>query len=118
MIPRVGSPPSTGCSMISAMTTLAPSLAELMAIARPIPELAPVTTAIFPASRLDIGCDNIPMAAAIQPDLDLAASLFEGLSRTTRHGRGIVRDSYGAGEQAAHDLMRSAASAIGLEVEV
>jgi N-carbamoyl-L-amino-acid hydrolase len=58
------------------------------------------------------------MAAAIQPDLHLAASLFEGLSRTTRRGRGIVRDSYGAGEQAAHDLIRSAAGAIDLEVEV
>jgi hypothetical protein len=29
-----------------------------MAIARPIPELAPVTTAVFPASRLDIGFDS------------------------------------------------------------
>jgi N-carbamoyl-L-amino-acid hydrolase len=58
------------------------------------------------------------MSAAIQPDLDLAAALFEGLSRATRCGRGIVRDSYGAGEQAAHDLARSAATAIGLEVEV
>src|SRR5262249_4041193 len=117
MIATVGSPPSTGSSLISAMTTLAPSLAKLMAIARPMPELAPVTTAIFPASRLDIGFDNIPMPDAIQPDLELAASLFEGLSRTTRRGRGIVRDSYGAGEQAAHDLARSAAAAIGLEVE-
>jgi hypothetical protein len=36
------------------MTTLAPSLAKLTAIARPIPELAPVTTAVFPASSLDI----------------------------------------------------------------
>src|SRR5215472_3294287 len=118
MIARVGSPPSTGCSVISAMTTLAPSAAKPMAIARPIPELAPVTTAILPASRLDIGPDNIPMAAAIQPDLHLAASLFDGLGRTTRRGRGIVRDSYGSGEQAAHDLMRSAASASDLEVEV
>jgi len=39
------------------------------------------------------------MAGAIQPDLDLAASLFEALSRATRRGRGIVRDSYGDGEQ-------------------
>lgn len=30
------------------------------------------------------------MAGAIQPDLDLAASLFEGLSRATRRGRGRV----------------------------
>ena len=58
------------------------------------------------------------MTAAIQPDLELAASLFDGLSRATRRGRGIVRDSYGEGEQAAHDLVRSAATAIGLEVEV
>jgi N-carbamoyl-L-amino-acid hydrolase len=58
------------------------------------------------------------MGAAIQPDLDLAASLFDGLSRTTRRGRGIVRDSYGVGEQAAHDLARSAATAIGLEIEI
>jgi beta-ureidopropionase / N-carbamoyl-L-amino-acid hydrolase len=58
------------------------------------------------------------MSAAIQPDHDLAASLFDALSRATRRGRGIVRDSYGAGEQAAHDLARSAATAIGLEVAV
>jgi len=58
------------------------------------------------------------MSGAIQPDLDLAASLFEALSRATRRGRGIVRDSYGAGEQAAHDIVRSAADVIGLEVSV
>jgi N-carbamoyl-L-amino-acid hydrolase len=60
----------------------------------------------------------MPMSAAIQPDLDLAASLFEELSRATRSGRGIVRDSYGAGEQAAHDIVRLAAEAAGLEVAV
>ena len=60
----------------------------------------------------------MPMAGAIQPDLDLAASLFESLSRATRRGRGIVRDSYGDGEQAAHDLLRSAAEAAGLEVTI
>jgi N-carbamoyl-L-amino-acid hydrolase len=58
------------------------------------------------------------MVADIQPDTELAASLFDGLSRATRRGRGIVRDSYGVGEQAAHDLARSAATAIGLEVDV
>jgi beta-ureidopropionase / N-carbamoyl-L-amino-acid hydrolase len=58
------------------------------------------------------------MIASVQPDLSLATLLFETLSRTTRQGRGIVRDSYGAGEQAAHDIMRSAAEAIGLEVSV
>jgi len=60
----------------------------------------------------------MPMAGAIQPDLDLAASLFESLSRATRRGRGIVRDSYGDCEQAAHDLLRSAAEAAGLEVTI
>lgn len=58
------------------------------------------------------------MSAAIQPDLDLAAALFEELSRATRSGRGIVRDSYGAGEQAAHDIVRRAAEGIGLEVAI
>jgi N-carbamoyl-L-amino-acid hydrolase len=58
------------------------------------------------------------MAAAIQPDLELAATLFDALSRATRQGAGIVRDSYGAGEQAAHDIARAAAVALGLEVSV
>jgi beta-ureidopropionase / N-carbamoyl-L-amino-acid hydrolase len=54
----------------------------------------------------------------LQPDLKLAAALFDSLSRTTRRGLGIVRDSYGAGEQAAHDIMRAAAEKIGLDVSV
>src|SRR5262249_32636616 len=104
-------------------------LANMSAIARPIPEAAPVTTAVLPASRLDMvlgsTCfafgglhQNMPTAAVIQPDLALATSLFEGLSRATRVGRGIVRDSYGDGEQAAHDLLRSAAETSGLEVAI
>jgi beta-ureidopropionase / N-carbamoyl-L-amino-acid hydrolase len=52
------------------------------------------------------------------PDLELAASLFDRLSDATRRGRGIVRDSYGAGEQAAHDIMRSTGERIGLEASV
>jgi beta-ureidopropionase / N-carbamoyl-L-amino-acid hydrolase len=58
------------------------------------------------------------MPGAIQPDLDLAAALLEALSRATRQGRGIVRDSYGAGEQAAHDIVRAAAERLRLEVSV
>ncbi len=58
------------------------------------------------------------MSSAIQPDLKLAAQLFESLSRATRQGRGIVRDSYGAGEQAAHAIMHAAAGTLGLEVAV
>lgn len=58
------------------------------------------------------------MARLHQAELDLAASLFESLARTTRRGAGIVRDSYGEGEQAAHDLMRGHAVALGLEVRL
>src|SRR5712664_2080038 len=54
----------------------------------------------------------------LQPDLKLAAALFDSLGRTTRRGRGIVRDSHGAGEQAAHDIMRAAAETIGLHVSI
>jgi N-carbamoyl-L-amino-acid hydrolase len=58
------------------------------------------------------------ISSMIQPDLELAASLFDALSRATRRGRGIVRDSYGEGEQAAHDIVRSAASTMGLEISI
>ena len=44
------------------------------------------------------------MSATVPADLRLAQALFESLSRATRQGRGIVRDSYGSGEQAAHDI--------------
>ena len=54
----------------------------------------------------------------VEPDLKLADSLFEALSTATRRGRGIVRDSYGEGEQAAHSIARSAAESIGLECAV
>ncbi len=54
----------------------------------------------------------------MQPEIELAAKLFDALDRATRQGRGIVRDSFGDGEQAAHDIIRSAALALGLEVSV
>ena len=54
----------------------------------------------------------------LQPDLKLAAALFDSLGQATRHGSGIVRDSYGAGEQTAHDIMRAAAEKIGLDVSI
>jgi N-carbamoyl-L-amino-acid hydrolase len=58
------------------------------------------------------------MAGTIEPDLEMGAALFEALGRATRRGRGIVRDSYGAGEQAAHDIVRSAAAGVGLETSI
>jgi beta-ureidopropionase / N-carbamoyl-L-amino-acid hydrolase len=54
----------------------------------------------------------------MQPDIKLAATLFDALDRATRRGRGIVRDSYGDGEQAAHDIMRTAAESLSLETTV
>ncbi len=58
------------------------------------------------------------IAHGIEPDMALAASLFDALDLATRGEHGIVRDSYGAGEQAAHDLMRAAAAAMDLEVAI
>src|SRR6202790_1917616 len=58
------------------------------------------------------------LSERVQPDLKLAAELFDSLERATRRGRGIVRDSYGEGEQAAHGIARSAANAMSLEISV
>jgi N-carbamoyl-L-amino-acid hydrolase len=55
---------------------------------------------------------------AAHVDLDLAEALFGQLDRATRRGHGIVRDSYGPGEQAAHDIVRAAGERIGLEVSI
>ena len=44
-----------------------------------------------------------------EPDIELAQSLFEQLDQATRQGRGIVRDSYGHGEQAADRKSRQSA---------
>ncbi|WP_227309768.1 hydantoinase/carbamoylase family amidase [Acidisoma cellulosilyticum] len=52
------------------------------------------------------------------PNTELASRLFDALDRATRQGAGIVRDSYGQGEQAAHDILRAAASDLGLECAV
>jgi N-carbamoyl-L-amino-acid hydrolase len=54
----------------------------------------------------------------MQPDISLAAGLFDSLDRSTRRGRGIDRASYGEGEQLAHDLVAAAARSIGLETSV
>jgi len=51
-----------------------------------------------------------------EPDIALAEDLFEQLAVKTRQGQGIVRDSYGPGEQAAHDLIAAAGEKLGLEI--
>lgn len=61
---------------------------------------------------------RVSIAESSEPDIELAERLFSDLGRATRKGRGIERDSYGVGEQAAHDLMRRGAEAMDLEVEV
>jgi N-carbamoyl-L-amino-acid hydrolase len=88
-----------------------------------MPELAPVTIATFPASKL-VMLDPYPVEISLramssgcpQPDLKLAAVLFDSLRQATGVGRGIVRDSYGEGEQRAHDLMASTARNLDLDV--
>jgi N-carbamoyl-L-amino-acid hydrolase len=52
----------------------------------------------------------------IEPDLNLARHLFKQLHAAGFDGVGITRDTYGHGEQRAHDLMADSARALGLEV--
>lgn len=51
------------------------------------------------------------------PDLELAARLFAELAETTRSPPGFSRPSYGEGEQIAHDIVRQAGEALGLDAE-
>lgn len=53
----------------------------------------------------------------VKPDLQLAQSFFEELGDKTRVGRGIVRASYGEGENFAHRLAASVGRKLGLEVK-
>jgi N-carbamoyl-L-amino-acid hydrolase len=57
----------------------------------------------------------LPILDGILPNIELATVLFDRLDRATRVGRGIVRDSYGDGEQAAHDIIGAAAMELGLD---
>lgn len=60
------------------------------------------------------------MARCVVPDADwaLADQLFAELRVLSFDGVGITRDSYGAGEQRAHELLRRSAEATGLVVAV
>lgn len=58
----------------------------------------------------------IPSLDQVTPDIALAEGLFDDLDRGTRTGIGIVRDSYGPGEQFAHDVMAAAAQELGLRI--
>lgn len=52
----------------------------------------------------------------IEPDLRLASTLFAALRDASWDGVGVTRDTYGAGEQRAHDIVAATARDIGLEV--
>ena len=52
------------------------------------------------------------------PDLTLAEHMFNRLAEMGRVGRGIERDTYGRGEQAAHDLVAATARQCGLSTRV
>ncbi len=51
-----------------------------------------------------------------KPDMTLAERLFAQLQQMSFDGKGITRDAYGPGEQAAHNLVRQLASELGFEV--
>ncbi len=52
----------------------------------------------------------------IEPDLGLAEELLARLRELSFDGVGITRDTYGDGEQKAHELMADCAAELGLEV--
>ena len=53
----------------------------------------------------------------VEPDLDLARSMFDSLRAHTSVGRGITRATYGEGENFAHGLARRTAEGLGLEIK-
>ncbi|WP_116134804.1 hydantoinase/carbamoylase family amidase [Tropicimonas sp. IMCC34043] len=55
------------------------------------------------------------IAFQIVPDIALTERLFDELGAKTGDSSGITRDSYGMGEQFAHDLVRMEAEKIGME---
>jgi N-carbamoyl-L-amino-acid hydrolase len=55
------------------------------------------------------------MRSELVPDITFAARLFDELRARTADGAGVTRDAYGPGEQAAHDMVRAHADALGLE---
>lgn len=62
---------------------------------------------------MDATIETIP-----EPDIAIAAELFDILREKTSDGIGISRDSYGPGEQLAHDLLARTATSLGLQVAV
>jgi N-carbamoyl-L-amino-acid hydrolase len=55
------------------------------------------------------------MLPNLTPDVALAERLFDALREATHDGVGITREAYGRGERVAHEIVRAAAEAAGLE---
>jgi beta-ureidopropionase / N-carbamoyl-L-amino-acid hydrolase len=55
------------------------------------------------------------MLPNLAPDIELAERLFKDIRAGTFDGVGVTRAAYGPGEQVAHDLVRAASDALGLE---
>src|ERR1700722_13472670 len=68
-------------------------------------------------SRADAGEAAMNARLSLDPGRALAEQLFASLREATSDGVGITRDSYGAGESAALDIVESAARAHGLQTE-
>ena len=58
------------------------------------------------------------LSKAVEASMPLAETLFSELRERTRDTLGVSRDSYGKGEQTAHDLLAEAARALDLEVKI
>lgn len=53
----------------------------------------------------------------MQPDVEFAQQLFNQLAQDTSDGCGITRESYGASEHIAHEIVCQAGRALGLEIQ-
>lgn len=58
------------------------------------------------------------LKSAVDAAMPLAVDLLDKLKVQTADGEGVSRETYGAGEQFAHDLLRKAAENLGLEIRV
>src|SRR5688572_10853247 len=56
------------------------------------------------------------LRGAVAAAIPLAEQLFAELRDRTADGAGVSRESYGAGEQCAHDLIRRVAGELALEI--
>jgi beta-ureidopropionase / N-carbamoyl-L-amino-acid hydrolase len=62
--------------------------------------------------------DARKLQSAVDAAIPLAVELFDTLRERTAEGAGVSRESYGAGEQLAHELLKKAAQALDVETRV